>query len=55
MAKKKVGRKRTKKIPFGTMTGRLRRKGYSKKSANAIAGAIRMRKLGKYTMKPRKK
>jgi hypothetical protein len=52
MAKVKRGRK--KKISFGTMTGRLRRKGYSKKSATAIAGAIRMQKLGKYKIKRHK-
>jgi hypothetical protein len=49
---KRKGRK--KKIPFGVMTARLRRKGYSKKSATAIAGAIRMQKLGKYKIKRRK-
>jgi hypothetical protein len=53
MVRKRTGRK--KKLTFGAMTGRLRRRGYSKKSSTAIAGAIRMQSLGKYKMKHRGK
>jgi hypothetical protein len=54
MARKRKAGGRKKKIPFGTMTRRLRGRGYSKKSATAIAGAIRMQKLGKYKIKRHK-